>query len=214
MDCEVARELIERQLDEPLSAVRAKALGEHLSRCRACSAFGEESQRLVQELGALAPPETDDARWDELVGGAVAEGSARLRAWRDGRAVRRLVLAAAAVWLVAWFFAHRAEVRSGSLGPGTGGPAGLQAGTPVDSDQFEELEGVVGIGAARLLPTRPIEPGPLRLLRPAMLEHLAATGELPEPPEPEAEPPAEAESQSRSQGPPAGDPRAEERSHV
>jgi len=214
VDCEAARELIERQLDEPLSAARAKALGEHLSRCGACSVFGEESRRLVRELGALAPPETDDARWDELVGGAVAEGSARLRARRDGRAVRRLVLAAAAVWLAAWLVAHRAEVRSGSLDPGTGAPAGFEAATPVDGGQFEELQGVVGIGATRLVRTRPIEPGRLPLLRPAVLEHLAATGELPEPPESEAEPPAEAGSQSRSQGLPIGDPRAEERSHV
>jgi predicted anti-sigma-YlaC factor YlaD len=214
VDCEAARELIERQLDEPLSAARAKALGEHLSHCGACSAFAEESQRLVRELAALAPPETDDARWDELVCGAVAEGSARLRARRDGRAVRRLVLAAAAVWLAAWLFAHRAEVRGGGVGPGTRARAGLQADSPLDSSQFEELEGVVGIRAARLLPSRPIERGRLPLLRPAVLRHLAATGELPEPPESEAERPAEAGSQSRSRGLPVGDPRAEERSHV
>ncbi|MBM3473298.1 MAG: hypothetical protein FJX75_08535 [Armatimonadetes bacterium] len=172
MNCDQARDLIERQPDEPFSAADAEGLARHLATCSACSRLAEETATLLQELRELECPEGDDATWDMRVRQALPEGVIRLRARRDRRAVHRLAWATAAVWVLAWV------VGRGVHAPSMDAPPPAPAEAAVDAADLYE-----GLPIRATAPSAALPPEPRRVA----IERLLSAEE------PDAEPlPAEA----------------------
>jgi hypothetical protein len=177
VDCEHARELIDRRLDEALSEAEACELERHLAACRGCSSVAQECQRLARDLAALPPPEIRQATWDERVGRAVAEGAARLRDRRDRRAIRRLAWATAAVWLAAWLLGGQVTPRVWRQRRVEPAPAAqVQA---ADAEAGGPYEGSLAQLSAAVR-VRPMHDAPAVIPRGIVIERLLASEDSPD----------------------------------
>jgi hypothetical protein len=209
VDCEHARELIDRRLDEALSEAETCELGRHLAACRECSSRAQECEALARDLAGLPRPEIGEAAWDQRVGRAVAEGAGRLRDRRDRRAIRRLAWATAAVWFAAWLLGSLVTPRASRAAPPPVVPAIAEVGAPdVDATADEPYGGFhARLGAAmRAASTHDV----LRVIpRSAVIERILAGEGLPDRPDADEGSPAAAAPRSLDQS--FG---AEERSHV
>jgi hypothetical protein len=208
VDCEQARDLVERQPDEPLSGVEAAELHAHLAACAACSRLAEETTALLQQLRELRFVDGDDPAWRACVRRAVPEGASRLRAHCDRRAIRRLAWATAAVWAVTWLLGSLVGPRASRAGPPPAGLAIAEVGAPDVDAIADEPYGGFHARLDAAVRVRPTHDAPAVIRRGIVIERLLGGEDLPDEPD--------ADQALRAPGPKSPDrrPRVEDRGHV